>query len=89
MRAFPMPTATLNGGGQLQGPGVMPGAANLQATDPSVSRSELFELNALHVHQDDQALELGALDVIAGSGVEIRGYGERGSDESRQIRSKV
>jgi hypothetical protein len=56
---------------------------------PSVSRSELFELNALHLHQDDQALELGALDVIAGSGVEIRGYGERGSDESRQIRSEV
>ena len=56
---------------------------------PTCLALELFELNALHLHQDDQALELGALDVIAGSGVEIRGYGERGSDESRQIRSEV
>jgi hypothetical protein len=50
---------------------------------------ELFELNALHLHQDDQALELGALHVIAGSGVEIQGYARGDRTESRQIRSEV
>jgi hypothetical protein len=51
---------------------------------------ELFELaNALQLHQDDQALELGAIHVIAGSGAEIQGYAKGDRTSPRQIRSEV
>lgn len=52
-----------------------PGARPTSPWYAPVSRSSCSELaNALQVHQDDQALVLGALHVIAGSGAEIQGY---------------
>src|SRR5216683_6273971 len=45
--------------------------------------------HALQLHQDDQALELGSLHVIAGSGAEIQGYARGDRTTPRQIQSEV
>jgi hypothetical protein len=66
----------------------------LRMRDVAVGRAlELFELMR-YISRIDQALELGALYVIAGSGVETQGYARgdrtsRGTSSSQKSPAKI